>query len=317
MSAISEAYDALDSLVSQFGDDADRSALDKLWNKFKDNFEALGKMKMEYGTKEDTSVLDAQLAEKCSKCTDALFKGQWDALEAQNATLRANLGQTEATLAKLNKMATPSDDLKERCAILKKQINTVIAENDRLNASWRCFHCGEVFTDKEKALEHFGWRGKDGLTSCVDEVLRRMYFNSNPKNKLPEYKNLHDMALQVEKRFSAVTANLNQTEATLAGVVEDMKRYKEQLEAVKKRVRYLRENRRKWVNERDLNEQEIKGLHEQLAQVTKERDALLLCADACKEFVRKVECGEARSKQSYAQMKVALTVLDRAKEQKP
>ncbi len=28
--------------------------------------------------------------------------------------------------------------------------------------------------------------------------------------------------------------------------------------------------------------------------------------EACKEFVRKVECGEARSKRSYAQMKQAI-----------
>ena len=33
---------------------------------------------------------------------------------------------------------------------------------------------------------------------------------------------------------------------------------------------------------------------------------------ACKEFVRKVECGEARSKRSYAQMKAAI-----AKAEKP
>jgi len=31
-----------------------------------------------------------------------------------------------------------------------------------------------------------------------------------------------------------------------------------------------------------------------------------LLLEACKEFVRKVECGEARSRRSYAQMKAAL-----------
>jgi hypothetical protein len=40
-------------------------------------------------------------------------------------------------------------------------------------------------------------------------------------------------------------------------------------------------------------------------------DAKLITAakdlyDACAEFVRKVECGEARSKRSYAQMKAAI-----------
>lgn len=49
--------------------------------------------------------------------------------------------------------------------------------------------------------------------------------------------------------------------------------------------------------------------------VEKERDAMQLCVDACIEFVRKVECGEARSRRSYAQMKEALAALDRAKEQ--
>ena len=32
--------------------------------------------------------------------------------------------------------------------------------------------------------------------------------------------------------------------------------------------------------------------------------------DACQEFVRKVECGEARSKRSYAEMKAALAKLE-------
>lgn len=38
-------------------------------------------------------------------------------------------------------------------------------------------------------------------------------------------------------------------------------------------------------------------------QLLEQRDELL---DACKEFVRKVECGEARSKRSYSQMKSAI-----------
>ena len=33
--------------------------------------------------------------------------------------------------------------------------------------------------------------------------------------------------------------------------------------------------------------------------------------DACKEFVRKVECGEARSTRSYAQMKAAISKAER------
>lgn len=34
-----------------------------------------------------------------------------------------------------------------------------------------------------------------------------------------------------------------------------------------------------------------------------------LLYDACKEFVRKVECGEAQSKRSYKQMKIALDLI--------
>ncbi len=33
--------------------------------------------------------------------------------------------------------------------------------------------------------------------------------------------------------------------------------------------------------------------------------------DACKEFVRKVECGEARSKKSYKQMKETLNLINK------
>jgi len=46
--------------------------------------------------------------------------------------------------------------------------------------------------------------------------------------------------------------------------------------------------------------------------IAKPADAKLIAAApdllaACKEFVRKVECGEARSRRSYAQMKEAIT----------
>lgn len=52
------------------------------------------------------------------------------------------------------------------------------------------------------------------------------------------------------------------------------------------------------------------------AELIAERDQLLPCAEACREFVHKVECGEARSKRSYAQMKDVIAKLDRAKEGK-
>ena len=34
------------------------------------------------------------------------------------------------------------------------------------------------------------------------------------------------------------------------------------------------------------------------------------CVEACREFVRKVECGTARSVHSYKQMKEALALVD-------
>lgn len=40
-------------------------------------------------------------------------------------------------------------------------------------------------------------------------------------------------------------------------------------------------------------------------------DALLDLYEACKEFVRKCECGEARSRRSYAQMKAAVEKAER------
>lgn len=45
-------------------------------------------------------------------------------------------------------------------------------------------------------------------------------------------------------------------------------------------------------------------------------EGYLLVAEACREFVRKVECGEARSSRSYKQMKAALTMLEDAPKQK-
>ena len=55
--------------------------------------------------------------------------------------------------------------------------------------------------------------------------------------------------------------------------------------------------------------------HSHVAKLRAERDELLA---ACREFVRKCECGEARSKRSYAQMKEAIanaTSKDNTKEQ--
>ena len=43
------------------------------------------------------------------------------------------------------------------------------------------------------------------------------------------------------------------------------------------------------------------------SELLRQRDELLA---ACKEFVRKVECGEARSVRSYAQMKAAIKNTD-------
>jgi len=48
-----------------------------------------------------------------------------------------------------------------------------------------------------------------------------------------------------------------------------------------------------------------------IAESCRNDDAKLIAAapdllEACKEFIRKVECGEARSKRSYAQMKEAI-----------
>lgn len=48
---------------------------------------------------------------------------------------------------------------------------TRLAEQVReLEGSWRCFHCGEVFTDAEKAREHFGDREKAEAVACVLET---------------------------------------------------------------------------------------------------------------------------------------------------
>lgn len=44
------------------------------------------------------------------------------------------------------------------------------------------------------------------------------------------------------------------------------------------------------------------------SELLEQRDELLA---ACKEFVRKVECGEARSKRSYAQMKGIINSIEK------
>ena len=44
-----------------------------------------------------------------------------------------------------------------------------------------------------------------------------------------------------------------------------------------------------------------------IAEHCPQAKAVELLVEACREFVRKVECGEALSKRSYAQMKVALS----------
>jgi hypothetical protein len=32
---------------------------------------------------------------------------------------------------------------------------------------WRCFHCGDVFTDEQAATEHFGRTSDDGPAACI------------------------------------------------------------------------------------------------------------------------------------------------------
>jgi len=49
---------------------------------------------------------------------------------------------------------------------------------------------------------------------------------------------------------------------------------------------------------------------------SKIRMGLLLCEDACRDFVNKVETGRARSVKSYKKMKDALAILDEARDNK-
>lgn len=42
-----------------------------------------------------------------------------------------------------------------------------------------------------------------------------------------------------------------------------------------------------------------------------QRAAVYALLDACKEFVRKCDCGEARSVRSYAEMKAAIELADK------
>lgn len=57
--------------------------------------------------------------------------------------------------------------------------------------------------------------------------------------------------------------------------------------------------------ELEHRQEEYKILSDDNELLEAERNRLLPCLDACKEFVRKVECGEAWSRRSYAQMKAA------------
>jgi len=45
-----------------------------------------------------------------------------------------------------------------RCAVeaVEAERDQALTERDAACASWRCFHCDEVFTDRSAALEHFG-----------------------------------------------------------------------------------------------------------------------------------------------------------------
>lgn len=51
----------------------------------------------------------------------------------------------------------------------------------------------------------------------------------------------------------------------------------------------------------------------EMSKCADEHSALCLCEEACREFIRKVECGEARSRRSYKQMKEAIELLDKAR----
>lgn len=72
--------------------------------------------------------------------------------ETANATILAN-----KVLDRVN--GDPDDDL----AVLARQFL-------RAQCRWRCFHCGEVFVDEEKARDHFGTAVMD-LTGCQLNML--------------------------------------------------------------------------------------------------------------------------------------------------
>jgi len=60
-----------------------------------------------------------------------------------------------------------------------------------------------------------------------------------------------------------------------------------------------------------IRETDKENVHIRVGQ--SEYDALCFCEKACREFVRKVECGKARSRKSYKEMKEALAFLDSAR----
>jgi len=76
-----------------------------------------------------------------------------------------------------------------------------------------------------------------------------------------------------------------------------------------KRITYVNEGSNFQVATTDGRKKEENGANaEFIVRACNSHDDLL---EACKEFVRKVECGEARSKRSYQQMKAAISKAER------
>ena len=44
----------------------------------------------------------------------------------------------------------------------------------KLEYSWRCFHCGRVYVDIDKATEHFGDRDSEKPTCCGKQIKKVM-----------------------------------------------------------------------------------------------------------------------------------------------
>jgi hypothetical protein len=217
-----------------------------------------------FGNRAERGYVELNAKEWCDDCTVSWLLEQHVPLIAERDSLQVALTTTEALYQEL-RSATTAADLDHAAVVLIAQANAQDSEmvetltgardearkeRDEAKASWRCFHCDEVFTTPAAARDHFG------ATECADPgcLVDRVAVEEGGK---PERGRGLLMALRkAEDRIAELTRELDSVE-------NDARLWHESEADRVRRIGHVQ-----WWQELDYREGEKLVLNEQVSRLT-------------------------------------------------